>query len=131
MDPESSHDYDNKYCYNGYKVQTLLAEYKNSGKEIIAMFSGHNHVDAAFTSPYLSIMTNCQRFENENGDPNLWPSGAIKPYRQLGTYTEDCWDVVVIRPESRKINLVRVWSRRRPGVQLLRFPDNLRNGAAN
>lgn len=96
MDPESSHDYDNKYCYNGYKVQTLLAEYKNSGKEIIAMFSGHNHVDAAFTSPYLSIMTNCQRFENENGDPNLWPSGAIKPHRQLGTYTEDCWDVVVI-----------------------------------
>ena len=71
------------------------------------MFSGHNHVDAAFTSPDLSIMTNCQRFENENGNPALWASGATKPPRQLGTASEDCWDVVVIRPQSRKINMVR------------------------
>lgn len=107
MDPESSHDYDNKYCYNGYKIQALLADYEENTGTIISMFSGHNHVDAAFTSPYLSIMTNCQRFENENGNPALWASGATKPSRQLGTASEDCWNVVVIRPQSRKINMVR------------------------
>jgi hypothetical protein len=32
---------------------------------------------------------------------------AIAPERKLNTASEDLWDVLVIRPQSRKINTVR------------------------
>jgi hypothetical protein len=50
---------------------------------------------------------NCQKFENENGDPNLWTEGAVKPQRVAGTESEDCFDIVVVRPESGRIDLAR------------------------
>lgn len=78
----------------------------NSDK-FIMLFSGHNHYDASFTEPFLSFTMNCQKFENENGDPSLWATGAIKPSRVVGEASEDCFDVVVIRPVSKKINRIR------------------------
>jgi hypothetical protein len=42
----------------------------------------------------------CQNIEAKKGK-------AIAPERKLNTASEDLWDVLVIRPQSRKINTVR------------------------
>lgn len=75
--------------------------------KFIGMFCGHNHYDAFVTSPFLCISVNCQKFENENGDESLWAEGAVKPVRYIGDATEDCFDIVVVRPRSKKIDRIR------------------------
>ena len=75
--------------------------------KFIIMFSGHNHYDHFMVEPFMSFTMNCQKFENSNPNPSTWPEGAVKQKRTVGTATEDCFDIVVIRPGSKKINLVR------------------------
>lgn len=103
--PIASQNYNNTALTNGSAIASAIETYAAS-KPII-QFYGHSHCDVSFTSPYLSIGTNCAKFENTNGDPSLWPSGAVKPSRVVGTITEECWDMVVIRPLSRKVDCVR------------------------
>lgn len=78
----------------------------NSDK-FIMLFSGHNHYDASFIEPFLSFTMNCQKFELTNGDASLWAEGAVKPTRVVGEASEDCFDIVVVRPTSKKINRIR------------------------
>ena len=104
--PTGAWNYNNTTPTNSATIISALDSYAAS-KDVIAILCGHNHVDDKFTSPYNGFTFNCEKFENENGNPSLWPSGAVKPSRTLGTATEDCWTVVIIRPESSKINLVR------------------------
>lgn len=104
--PVGSWNYNNTTPTNSATILSALETYSAS-KDVISIFFGHNHVDAVFSTPYNGITLCCEKFENENGDPSLWPVGAVKPQRALGTYTEDCWTVAVIKPTSRKINLVR------------------------
>lgn len=100
--PVGAWNYNNTTPTNSTSVVTAL-----SAKDVICVLCGHNHVDAMFSTPFVGATLCCEKFENENGDPSKWPSGAVKPQRTLGTHTEDCWTVAVIRPNSRKVNLVR------------------------
>lgn len=106
LSPFGAWNYNNTTPTNSATIQTALSAYSQNN-DIISILCGHNHVDAVFSSPYVGATFNCEKFENENGNPSLWPSGAVKPQRTLGDYTEDCWNVVVIRPNSRKINFIR------------------------
>ena len=100
--PVAQWNYDNRLPYNSEAVRTAL-----SGVDTIAIICGHNHVDAVFDTPFHGITLCCEKFENENGDPTLWPAGAVKPQRTLEIASEDCWTVCVIRPNAQKINFVR------------------------
>lgn len=104
--PSGSWNYNNTTPQNSATILSSLDTYSSS-KDVVGILCGHNHVDAVFSSPYPGVTLCCEKFENENGDPSKWPSGSVKPSRTLGTASEDCWDVVVIRPNSRKINLIR------------------------
>ena len=104
--PFSSWNYNNTNPTNGSVIKTALDDYSVSNN-VIAVACGHNHVDDVFTTPYRGITICCEKFENENGNPSLWPSGAVKPQRTFNTASEDCWDVVIIRPNSRKMNFIR------------------------
>lgn len=106
VSPINSHNYEEMGAINSTLIQQAIDDYTKNGKTVIELY-GHSHYDAAFTSPYLSVGTNCSKFEIINGSYTSWPEGATKPYRSENHYTEDCWDVVVIRPGSRKINFVR------------------------
>ena len=106
ISPISSQNYNNYAVTNGTAIATAIEAYQTNGKPIIQLY-GHSHCDVSYTSPYLSIGTNCAKFENTNGDPTKWPTGATKPERVQGEVSEDCWDVVVLRPLSRKIDFVR------------------------
>ena len=105
MSPVAEQNYGKKYGTDGgsKRISTIC----ETSEKFIIMFSGHNHYDASFTDPFLSVTINCQKFENENGDPALWAEGAVKPSRTVGTATEDCFDIVNIRPTTQKINIVR------------------------
>ena len=87
---------------------TYISEICQNSDKFIMLFSGHNHYDASFTEPFMACCINNQKFENNSGyGSSYWPSGAVNPQRTLGNATEDCFDVVVVRPISKKINLVR------------------------
>lgn len=100
--PVGAWNYNNITPTNSATVQTAL-----NGVDTMAILCGHNHVDDIFTTPFVGATLCCAKFENENGDPAKWPAGAVKPTRELGTASEDCWTAVVVRPLSGKINLVR------------------------
>lgn len=104
--PSGAWNYNNTTPTNASTILSALSTYAGS-KEVVGILCGHNHVDAVFSSPYAGATLCCEKFENENGDPTKWPTGAVKTQRTLGTYTEDCWTAVVIRPNSGKMNLVR------------------------
>ncbi len=77
------------------------------------LFNGHSHFDSEFTAPFndttnpfLAYSLCCNKFQN-GGPDDLWPSQAVRPTREVGTVTEDCFDIVVIRPFSGKVNTVR------------------------
>lgn len=87
---------------------TRISETCQNSDKFIMLFSGHNHYDATFTEPFMACSVNNQKFENNSGyGSSYWPAGAVNPKRTLGNATEDCFDVVVVRPGSKKINLVR------------------------
>lgn len=100
--PVGAWNYNNTTPTNSTTIVNAL-----SGVDTMAVICGHNHVDAVFSTPFVGATLCCEKFENENGDPSKWPTGAVKPERTLGTASEDCWTVVVVRPNSNKINLVR------------------------
>ena len=106
ISPISSQNYNNTSVTNGDAIATAITAYQTGGKPIV-QFYGHSHCDVDFDTPYLSIGTNCEKFENTNGDPTKWPEGAVKPARVKREVSEDCWDMVVIRPLSRKIDCIR------------------------
>lgn len=95
---------------NAQNVYTSLEAFVNNGGTVIQLY-GHSHADMAFTSPFLSIATCCQKRENlETDEPTYYaqlPEGAVTWERPEGTAAEDCWDVVVIRPTSKHIDMVR------------------------
>lgn len=105
ISPVPNQNYGKKYGTDSGSTQ--IREICANNDKFIMLFSGHNHYDASFTEPFLSFTINCQKFENENGDPNLWADGAVKPQREVGTATEDCFDIVIVRPTSKIINRIR------------------------
>lgn len=69
---------------------------KNSNR-IIGVFSGHTHQDKALKKDGIwNIETCC----------SIYNRGNIKG-RQIGNESEDCWDVIVVDPTTRKLDLVR------------------------
>lgn len=84
----------------------------------IIQLCGHSHCDYDFAkydeeySPWLTVFENLQRCskrrKSDLGDVTVGNSGKFRCHSREGkTTVEDCWDVVVIRPESGKINFVR------------------------
>lgn len=104
--PSGAWNYNNTTPANASTILSALSTYAAS-KDVVGIICGHNHVDAVFSSPHPGATLCCEKFENENGDPAKWPSGAVKPTRTLGTASEDCWTVAVIQTISRKVNLIR------------------------
>ena len=97
---------------HGGDVETII----NTSGRVNAVFYGHSHQDNSFgpagsgalnVYDYLAICSCCEKCTNSNGDPSKWSPNASMPLRTVGTATEDLWDIIVIRPVSRKINYVR------------------------
>lgn len=112
LSPTQAHNWNQTVPSNASGVLTAINSFINGGGTIISLL-GHSHADFDFSSPYLEVFCNCNKFDatvaedtTADGTGQL-PAGAKQWKRTAGTYTEDCFDVVVIRPFSQKVDLVR------------------------
>lgn len=94
---------------NGDKMVSIMRNSPN----FKMFFHGHNHYDCEFTAPFndtnnpiLAFSQMCNKCQNKEVS-DASPAAAVRPLRTPGTVTEDCFDIVVIRPKSGKVNLVR------------------------
>ena len=116
VSPVRAHQHDYWYHYNDDRI----AEAIKAAPNFKMFFNGHSHFDCEFTAPFntdktagrkynpfLAYSLTCNKFVNNEQPGKNWPAHASQPFRELGTVTEDCFDIVVIRPKSGKVNTVR------------------------
>ena len=98
--------------YNGEWVKEQINNFIANGGTLVQLF-GHSHADYNFSTPWLSIASNCGKFEQSNLDTDEYRAitgydgNIVAPVRVQGTDTEQSFSVVVVRPTIKKINLVR------------------------
>lgn len=106
MSPIASHNGDNTDYPNFSAVANAIQTFKTDGGTLIALLYGHSHCDWTTDTPWRDIALNCQKcHQNTASYPNM--PGCVAPARTCGTATEDSWNVVVIKPKSRTINIIR------------------------
>ena len=108
MSPVASHNGDNYAYHNFDAVANVIQTWKTGGGDLIALMYGHSHCDWSATSPWLDITFCCQKI-HQLPSSELFANmpGCVAPARTFGTATEDCWNVVIIKPKSRTISIIR------------------------
>lgn len=108
-----SQNWDNGNPTNSDSVKSAIQTFVNNGGTVIQV-CGHSHADYSFNSPWLCVFSNCQKLEKADLSGKEYQKitgydsyGLVAPDRTVGTYTEDSWNVVVLRPKTRKVNFVR------------------------
>lgn len=91
---------------NGEKLMAVLEEYhRMPGHCILGYIHGHTHADYVYQErsfPIISVgCSKCEYF------PDKKPEGSIRYERKLNSETQDLWDVLIVKPEQRKLELVR------------------------
>ena len=92
-----------KWIHNQLKMVETVNDFIANGGSYIATVYGHIHRDLSRKEPFLEFSVGAEKCQNREAKKG----GAIAPERKLNTASEDLWDVLVIRPQSRKINTVR------------------------
>lgn len=95
-------------------VNTALEGFVNGGGTLIQL-CGHSHADYSFSTPWLAIFSTCQKFYQADVTGSGYQQitdyntseGITSPARTLGTASEDAWNVVVIKPLSKVVNVIR------------------------
>lgn len=113
LSPISSQNWNNGNPTNSANVTAAIQAFVTNGGTIIQL-CGHSHADYSFTTPWLCVFSNCQKFEKADLSGEGYTKitgydslGIVAPDRVEGTASEDSWNVVVLRPRARKINFVR------------------------
>lgn len=93
------------------QIATITETFVNNGGTLINIY-GHSHADFKFTSPYLQISLCCAKCHQTDISTSAYDylrlnSDIVSPTRELGTVSEDCWTVAVLRPLSGKLDLIR------------------------
>lgn len=86
-------------------VKNAIQTFIDGGGKYICTLYGHNHCDYSSNSPWLEITFDCAKSYNHT-EPSLMP-GAIINTRVERAASEDCWDVLLIQPHSKKIIDIR------------------------
>lgn len=104
--PLAKLDYWSFLVRNGEALLDILEECNaRTEYQILGFFYGHVHTDAGFEEcsfPVVSI--GCAKLEYFLDKK---PEGAVTPYREAGTVSQDLWDSLLIDFEEQKLKLVR------------------------
>ena len=98
---------------SSYHNQDAMTDVMKNASNFRMLFYGHVHYDCEFTAPFddrnpiLAFAQNAHKCYNHDIGES-WPDQAVLPKRQLETPDEECFDIVVISPQSNRVNLVRV-----------------------
>ena len=98
---------------NGVAVRTAIESFIANGGVVVGFFHGHTHWDFigkhSNTNGFYEISTGCSRIQT--GPITLYsgyyPSGATMPVREAYTVTQELWDLIVVKPTSRKVKMIR------------------------
>ena len=106
MSPVYTHNADNNLYPNFDLIQNAIQTYINNGGDFIGTLYGHSHCDWNTSNPWLDITFAAQRFGTNTSTYENMPN-MVCPTKTIGTATEDCWNVLIIQPQSRKIKIIR------------------------
>lgn len=94
---------------NGATVRNKIESFVSNGGVVIGFFHGHTHWDFigqySQTNGFHEVSTGCGRVQTFT--PSYAPSGAVVPDRTSGTATQELYDFIVIKPESREVKMIR------------------------
>lgn len=109
----SSHYDDGYMIYNSDAMLDALSKFKESGGIVIGFFNGHTHADF-MTQNSIGI------HEVQIGTQNMNQSGTFGqssysdgaytpnvPIRKKDSVTQDLWDVLIVKPLSKTVKLIR------------------------
>jgi len=99
-------DYWARIIRNGNKLMEILEAYNaKESAQILAFIHGHTHAEHVYRGasfPIISIGCNkCEYFLDKK------PAGAHAYMREIGTVTQDLWDVLMIDTEEEQLHFVR------------------------
>lgn len=112
VSPIKEHVWNNIAPSNVNSVKSALVSFVQGGGKM-ALLTGHSHVDAEFVDPFIEVTDVCQKYEKANISTSQYQAisgqidGIRNPDRTAGTYTEDAWSVVVFKPLSKELDLIR------------------------
>lgn len=98
---------------NGAEMRNAVEAFIRNGGIVIALFHGHTHWDFigqySQTNGFKEVSTGCGRVVSGpiTNRTDYYPNGATMPERADNTVTQELWDIIVIKPESRTVNMIR------------------------
>lgn len=112
LSPIKTQNYSKENPANSDAIMAALQAFVSKGGTLIQL-CGHSHADYHFVTPWLSVFSNCAKFAQADvtsdglSQVTGYEGEILTPERVAGTASEDCWTVVVVRTQARKINFVR------------------------
>lgn len=101
---------------HGKELMQVLEDYQQTQGTILAYIHGHTHADAVYQGrsfPIISI--GCAKCEDMLEKKPLWSETAP---RKLGTDSQDLWDVLIVKPQEKRLEFVRFGAGKDRTVQL-------------
>lgn len=100
---------------NGNALKAIVSNFIDNGGTVVGLFHGHTHWDYLYDNnkfKEVSIAAETYQYNATDSHPtaSYAPSDAVIPARLRYTVNQDLWDLVVIRPTSRTVKLIRFGS---------------------
>lgn len=96
---------------NGAEMRQAVESFIANGGICAGLFHGHTHWDYigqySQTNGFKEVSTGCGRMQSGYPSGSYIPEGATAQSREANTVTQELWDIIVIKPESRSVNMIR------------------------
>lgn len=90
---------------NSAEMKQVFDEYVQKGGTILAYIHGHNHADQIeYTEHFPIVAIGCAKCEDFKDKK---PEGSVTYDREMGTVSQELWDVMVVDTKRLKIDFVR------------------------
>lgn len=112
VSPVSDHVWSNNSPTNKDGIRNALVSFVESGGKLV-LLTGHSHIDAEFINPFVEVTDVCQKFEKANISATGYQQisgyidGIRNPDRVAYSSTADAWSVVVYKPLSEELSVIR------------------------
>lgn len=98
-------DYWSDTIRGGDELMRVCEEHQRSAGNILAYIHGHTHADYIYTERAFPIASiGCAKCEDMTDKK---PPGSVTQPRRLGTVSQELWDVLIVKPQVRRIECIR------------------------
>lgn len=90
---------------NGDALMEILENHQRVYNNILAFIHGHAHSDYVYTERLFPIVSiGCGKCEDMQEKKT---EGFVTEKREIGTLTQELWDILIVKPNKRQIEFVR------------------------